>query len=315
MTVRWSDAPGIQLSLQVAVRPVDDHLVGVAETAWPWRTPAGHRTRSPGSRGTRPSGHRGGEVDRAEHQHARRRREGGDEHLQPFAASFAVRSVGQRAGLPVRQQPAHIVPHGIIDRWSIRAASRSGPPRPPDAGRAGRDDRRPRSPAPPVRRPPIAAASSPNSGNVLRDTGSTKRSMIPPQVSPTVKASSSDTPYRWNRAGVAVPHRGGQLVHRTLDAPSGHRPDRGAVRSDQHHRAGRPRGAERQVPTTVPTPTVSPGFPPAQQVRQHITHRGSPPAIPPASPTSARPRSDPGAATPRRCHFAPGRSRPCPCAG
>ena len=40
------------------------------------------------------------------------------------------------------------------------------------------------------------AASFPNSGNVDADSGSTNTSMMPPQVNPTVNASSSDTPYR-----------------------------------------------------------------------------------------------------------------------
>jgi hypothetical protein len=40
----------------------------------------------------------------------------------------------------------------------------------------------------------IAATTSSNSGNAARSTGSTMMSMIPPQVSPTAKASSSLTP-------------------------------------------------------------------------------------------------------------------------
>ena len=39
-----------------------------------------------------------------------------------------------------------------------------------------------------------AAAISPSSGNVVPSIGSTKMSMMPPQVSPTANASSSLTP-------------------------------------------------------------------------------------------------------------------------
>ncbi len=42
----------------------------------------------------------------------------------------------------------------------------------------------------------IEAASRPRSGKLASDTGSTNTSMIPPQVRPTEKASSSETPYR-----------------------------------------------------------------------------------------------------------------------
>ncbi|OFA47753.1 hypothetical protein BEN35_19990 [Streptomyces fradiae] len=40
----------------------------------------------------------------------------------------------------------------------------------------------------------MASAASPSSGNVVRSTRSTKSSTVPPQVSPTAKASSSATP-------------------------------------------------------------------------------------------------------------------------
>jgi hypothetical protein len=39
-----------------------------------------------------------------------------------------------------------------------------------------------------------SSASSPSSGNVSFDTFSTKTSRMPPQVRPTEKASSSETP-------------------------------------------------------------------------------------------------------------------------
>ncbi len=42
----------------------------------------------------------------------------------------------------------------------------------------------------------MSAAISPSSGNVSRETFSTYTSRMPPQVSPTAKASSSEMPYR-----------------------------------------------------------------------------------------------------------------------
>ncbi len=47
----------------------------------------------------------------------------------------------------------------------------------------------------------MEAASSPNSGKSTRDTRSVKMSMIPPQVSPTAKASPSETPNRVSTGG------------------------------------------------------------------------------------------------------------------
>ena len=41
----------------------------------------------------------------------------------------------------------------------------------------------------------MSAATSPSCGKVSRETCSTKTSRIPPQVRPTAKASSSETPY------------------------------------------------------------------------------------------------------------------------
>jgi hypothetical protein len=42
--------------------------------------------------------------------------------------------------------------------------------------------------------PAMSSAMACNWGKVLRDTGSAKMSMIPPQVRPTANASSSDIP-------------------------------------------------------------------------------------------------------------------------
>ncbi len=47
----------------------------------------------------------------------------------------------------------------------------------------------------------MSAAISPSSGKVSRFTFSTYTSRMPPQVSPTANASSSETPYR-SRTGV-----------------------------------------------------------------------------------------------------------------
>lgn len=77
----------------------------------------------------------------------------------------------------------------------------------------------------------IEVARVPNSGKLSREIASTNTSTIPPQVSPTVKASLSETPYRFLGA------RGSRVgVHGAFHAAAGHGPDGGAVRSDQHGR-------------------------------------------------------------------------------
>jgi hypothetical protein len=53
----------------------------------------------------------GGEVDRAEHQHPRRRSEGVHEHAQLVAAALAVGAVPADAGQPLREHAPDVVVH------------------------------------------------------------------------------------------------------------------------------------------------------------------------------------------------------------
>src|SRR5690606_9292881 len=98
--------------------------------------------------------------------------------------------------------------------------------------------------------------TSPSSGNVSCDTGSTKMSMMPPQVSPTANASSSLTPYLW-RTGRPVCTTS---VASSNTAPSTHPPDTLPATSSPCTAMAAPagRGALRKVPTTVASPNGVP---------------------------------------------------------
>ena len=139
---------------------------------------------------------RGGEVDGAEDQHPRRRRERLHEDAELVLAALAVGADAQQPGGAVRRacprtsscrppRPAAACP---------RRAGRPGPARPPGARRC-RPARRPRSPPRPARALAPRRPRRGSSGKVAASTGSTKTSMMPPQVSPTANASSSLTPY------------------------------------------------------------------------------------------------------------------------
>src|SRR3954469_17789002 len=102
-----------------------------------------------------------------------------------------------------------------------------------------------------------SAATSPSSGNVRADTFSTKTSRIPPQVSPTAKASSSLMPYRWSTGSPEET----TSCDSSYTAPSTHPPDTLPTASPSGPTsidAPAGRGAERQVATTVATPTGRP---------------------------------------------------------
>src|SRR4051812_36816809 len=102
-----------------------------------------------------------------------------------------------------------------------------------------------------------SAATSPSSGNVRADTFSTKTSRIPPQVSPTAKASSSLMPYRWSTGSPEET----TSCDSSYTAPSTQPPETLPTASPPGPTsidAPAGRGAERHVATTVPTPTLSP---------------------------------------------------------
>ena len=125
------------------------------------------------------------------------------------------------------------------------------------------------------------------------EIASTKMSMMPPQVRPTVKASSSETPYRCSTAArrVAGEHR----VASSYTAPSTQPPETEptAVPSgpDQHGGAGRARRGPEGADHGADADGLA-GLPPAQQIGQHFAHGG-----PPARPCSlAAYDADPAAA-------------------
>ena len=138
--------------------------------------------------------HGGGEVDRAEHDHPRRRGERLDEDVEALAAALPVDAVVQRGVAARVEQAAHVVADGVVQPGGAGGAV--DPVRPDDQPRA--------EPLAAARQTTvatatgcsfaIASATSPSCGNVSRSTFSTNRSMMPPQVSPTAKASSSETP-------------------------------------------------------------------------------------------------------------------------
>ena len=192
------DAARVELGLRgsgAASRPRPRRRPGSAR--W-WRRRGGRRRRSRGSRGTtRPW--------------PRRRRS--RSHRRPASAASA-RSPRRRPACPRRgaRRPGRRSawrwsrPPGCRARRRGRrrrpGASRCSP-RPrrragrPSAGRARPGPgarspwRRPPDGRPRCRRRPRRAA-----GKVVRETCSTKTSRMPPQVRPTAKASSSETPYR-----------------------------------------------------------------------------------------------------------------------
>ena len=99
---------------QVPVRPVGHDLVSVGEA------PAGreHRPRvadrHPVAEELAGPGHGGREVDRAEDQHPRRRSERLDEHRQLVPSPLAVRAVPADTGQALREHPARVVVHRLV---------------------------------------------------------------------------------------------------------------------------------------------------------------------------------------------------------
>src|SRR5690606_29322818 len=102
----------------------------------------------------------------------------------------------------------------------------------------------------------IDSATWPSSGKVSRETGSTRMSMMPPQVSPTENASSSLTPYRC-RTGARV---WVTSVASSNTAPSTQPPDTLPTTSWPCTAMAAPGGlgALLKVATTVASPNSSP---------------------------------------------------------
>ena len=122
----------------------------------------------------------------------------------------------------------------------------------------------------------MSSAISPSSGKVSRFTFSTYTSRIPPQEPDRERVVVGDAVPLEDRLP-GLDHGLRQLVDRALDAPAGHRPDRGAVRADQH---GRPRRSRRGLEGRDDGADADglAGPPPLQQLGQHVTHGRPPPS-------------------------------------
>ena len=224
------------------MRPVDDDLVGVREPLRRGedrpRVADGHLVAEEGTRPGRP---------RRRSRSRRRRASAGAGRGSPRTGRARRRGARRRVrsgAMPVRPPASRPRPSSVTASSSRGRAEAArapvGPDHQPPAEPVGRaldaghhGDR--------LRRPRWSAATSSSSGNAVWSTRSTKRSMMPPQVRPTSKASSSLTPYRCSFGVSGLDRLLAQLVHRALDAAAGDAADGGAVRADQHGRAGRPR--------------------------------------------------------------------------
>ena len=123
---------------QVTVRPFHDDLVGVTEPRRGGEDAArvayGHAV----AEELPDPGDRGGEVDRAEDQHPRRRRERVDEHRQLIVAALALRAVAAHGRLALGQHAPHVVVGRGVQPVARAEAARGGPVRVDDA--PGPDD-------------------------------------------------------------------------------------------------------------------------------------------------------------------------------
>ena len=203
----------------------------------------------------------GGEVDRAEHDHPRRRGERLDEDVEALAAALPVDAVVQRR-VAARVEQARARRRGARrpagpSRW----CRRPGPARPRAAL-----PRRSGGPETTVATATgcsfaIASATSPSCGNVSRSTFSTNRSMMPPQVRPDGEGVVVGDAVALQHRPPVVADLLPELVDRALDAAARHAADRLAVRADQHRRAGLARGravgadhgGQRRGPSRRPT--------------------------------------------------------------
>ncbi len=262
------------------MRPLHDDLVGLGEPLGGGEDRAGVAHGDVvAEEGTHP-GDGGGEVDGAEDDHPGSRRERVHEDRDIVAAALAVRAVVQGRRRAVGQQAAGVVAHGVVQAGRPeRARHRVGPDdEAPAASSDALDDGghgdRPAGPDVGDHRVQV--------GERLTADGSTKMSMMPPQVSPTAKASSSLTPYRCTTGG--APSR--ISVASSYTAPSTQPPDTlptdRAVGSDDHRGPGLPRRRAPGADDGGHADRAALGPPPHQLVeRRHA------PAITPASSSSA----------------------------
>ena len=104
---------------QVAVRPLDHHLVGLREAGRGGEDAPGVADGHLVAQELPGPGHGRGEVDRAEHQHPRRRRERVHEHGQLVTEPLAVRAVAPDAGQALGQHPPGVVVHRRVQPVTV----------------------------------------------------------------------------------------------------------------------------------------------------------------------------------------------------
>ncbi len=108
--------------------PVDDHLVGRGKARSGGEHRAGIADRDPVAEERSLLRQRGGEVDRAEHQHPRARSVAGHEDLHAFAATLPVGSVFEDLAAAHREQaPGVVGDRGVGTRRTQRSGCRVGP--------------------------------------------------------------------------------------------------------------------------------------------------------------------------------------------
>ena len=240
-----------------SVRPLDDDLVGLGEAlgGGEHRPRVAHRHVV--AEEAADPGDRGGEVDGAEDQHPRRRRERLHEHGQLVAAALAVGAVVQEPGAAGLEHAARVVGDGVVE------------PRRPERAR-------PRGPATPCAWPPIrpgpsttvATATGSRSRTEAATAGSSGQVCSRHRLDEDVEdPAAGQADGERVVVGDAVPLQDrppgrddllGQVVDRALDAAAGDAADRLAVRPTTAIAAPAGRGADCQVRTTVASPNGRP---------------------------------------------------------
>ncbi len=109
------DRPGGDAAGQVAMRPLDDDLVGIGKAALGGEQRAGVADRHPVAEEDADPGHGGGEIDRAEDQHPGRRGVGGDEDCHVVLATLAPGPIVALASSPGGEPAAGVVGDGDVE--------------------------------------------------------------------------------------------------------------------------------------------------------------------------------------------------------
>ena len=295
------DPAGLDLDGEVAVRPLDDDLVGGREARRRGEHRPGVAHRHPVAEEGTDVRHGRCEVDGAEHQHPGAGGVGGDEHPKALAAPLAVGAVGQRLGAAGGQQAA-----GVVGDCGVRSLA---------AERAGRH------PLVPVRVDRVLGPHDEPSPHPLRvrvvdDGGDGHRAsgldvvahlaelgeglLVDDGLDEHVEDAAAGQPHRERVVvgdPVALQDRGAgrhdllaELVDRALDAAAGDRAHGLAAGADEHRGARGARGrAERGDHGADPDRVAGP--PPLHQLGQHVTHGRPPPSAPRTPPSSAPRRS------------------------